>query len=159
MSISGIITRGYGLCGNINLIITRGYLSGTSPVPNIDTHDGGIRKKLHHQISDEKTKNKILLAREQQKLADRELLRKQLHKARYGDGVEINEVVDNINKKLPSTTKSYANPNNIISTLKIALDVIDKEILLLQHQMAIDVEKMRRAREDDDVYAILLTIH
>jgi len=118
----------------------------------LDTHDGF--KKYRYDDSKEKTK--ALLAKEQQKLADRELLRRQLLKARHGDKYHISEVVDNINNKLPEGASAYANKNNIIPTLKIAIQILDRELSSIHHQIAIG---NRFLREEDDIYTLLLTIH
>lgn len=119
-----------------------------------DTHDGGWAKKNLLE-DDSKEKTRVLLAREQQKVADRELLRKQLKKARFGDEEEVKEVVNKVNKQIVDQNVK-ANVNNVIPVLNIALEALQIEIDLLHHQIALET---KRLRDEDDAKAILLLLN
>jgi len=49
MSISTVITFGYGSFGGVGFIPTLGYTAGAAAATTIDTHDGFDGEKKHHE--------------------------------------------------------------------------------------------------------------
>lgn len=51
MSISTVVTRGYGSFAGVSFICVRGYEQGSTPPPvTIDTHDGATIKRHHERL-------------------------------------------------------------------------------------------------------------
>lgn len=150
MSISTVVSRGYGSFGKVNFVPTRGYTPGAARTTVIDTHDAYIRRQKDHE-----RREKSLQAQRQEKLANAVLLRQQIEEAR-----SLPVVVHEQISELPVAKQPAIGPviNEVLPTFEYQLQLINEEIKLLEQQLQIQSLRRAKQREDDDITAILMLI-
>ena len=119
------------------------FFDSSGVVP--DTHDGG--HYLHRKSAQKR--HLALLAQEQKKLQERQILRQQLEKAAYGDPPSQQQPTKAEKRQITKSIETARNYEALIAAL-------DLELLLIAEQMRIEA---KRLREEDDIHALLLSIH
>ena len=152
MSISSVVTRGYGSFSNVNFIPTRGYKSGASAPVTIDTHDGFTREDYEKHLERLRKREKALQLARDQKLAQRDMLRDQVR------GIEPEQ--DKI-----TSFEALAEIKPVVAA-KFELEQVDNSLVELQHELAtiydeliqygIYVDKMRRMRQEEETILLLI---
>lgn len=146
MSISAIITRGYGSFATVNFIPVRGYLATTPAAATPDTHD------LPFRYDEIKKYRKSLLARqkalqkiEEAKRHELQKLRKTIVEAIYPEEIAEKEQISLPESKLPeilARSPSYLN-------IEHELNEILRQLSVLKRQL----------QDEDDIHAILLATY
>lgn len=144
MTISAIITRGYGTFAGRKYVPTRGYVSGNAPIVVLDTHDGFVKRKASL-----KKRYDALEKREFEKLSQLKSLRDDLRRVEK-KAEKANVAVD---------PKVIADKQIILADktkeIQLQIDLIASDILRLSRERGIEA---RRLREEDDIQALLLLL-
>lgn len=147
MAISNIVLRsGVGPTATIALFVTHGLGSGAAVVTT-DTHDGFKKKKP--RVDDEELARigRELRAKEQERLAEKELLRQQLQTAIRGE--EIPETV----AIKPLTFIPY--DNSEIELLQRQLKETEMALSAIHEEIRRNAIRARQARDEHEIQIIL----
>lgn len=145
MSVGNIVCRsGVGPKATKALFVTHGLGVGAAViVTKTGGDDAWYRKKLKEQ-------QVILEVRRQEKLEAAQLLRRQLEEAAYP---ETEKPISKKEKRIIEGKRAE------IPELKIDLELLEKELLLLQREVELQAIEARRLREEDDIQAIMLALN
>lgn len=123
-----------------------------------DTHDGAdpIRR---YQDDDAALQRRAaaLQKREAEKLAQRERLREQIERAAYGEP-ETGENRRKPAETTPETVKDNS-PPQLSAQPTLDLRTLDLELSGIADQLKALAIEARRRRQEDEIHAILLTLH
>lgn len=130
----------------------------------IDTHDGGgIRSHADYKayLDNLKKRQKAIEARAAKKKAEADELRLQIERAfRPIEAAEL--IVETAKPESKQTKKAeavVAKQTEIISDLKDQLISVKQEIKTINKELIRLMDEARRAREEDDIRAIIILLH
>lgn len=138
MSIASITT--FGFSATVNYAVTLGYDQGAPATGKIGGDDAWRKHHKRHQ--------QILRQREDEKLAQARDLRRIINAAR---NPELIDAVSPAEEKIIQSTP--------VPDLTAQLELLENELRLLAVQLQLDALEAKKWRDDDDMAAILLTLH
>lgn len=139
MSISAILTRGYGTWGSVNLVVTRGYGAGAAP---IITKTGGDDAPPKHEIENYKKclkrQEEMFAKQQEEKLSKIKQLREQIKEA-FHPTPQVVSIVEEIPfediPEIPKAIKSEPQLRALIYELERELLAIAEEQIRIKRLM------------------------
>jgi DNA repair exonuclease SbcCD ATPase subunit len=152
MSISTVVTRGYGSFGTIAAVVTRGFFPDAVVVQAVSRGDyGATEEEYQAQLRRNRKRLKQLQKRKEE---DKKRLRKLIREAVYGPEIaeEAQELLEAIPAAVIAPHQTAASSANV-ERLEVEIEAVHSRIAELETKL-----EAHRAEQDeeDDIEALLL---